>query len=305
MSSTKRLLLIIALTALWSPSFLFIKLAVHDLPPITMAAWRVTLAAVLLSLLLIFKKQPLPTKIGFWAHMSVMAFFSSVFPFCLFSYAEQSIESALAAILNGTTPMFTALMAHYFIPSDRLNLQRVLGISLSIVGLLLLFAPNIQTGLEGSSSGMIAATIAAFCYSVGHIYGKKFVMGQKPFVAPTAQLILSSLFLFPAALWINPPSTLPMPSLSAVFGVIGLAVFGTFLAFIIFYKLLEECGPTAVAMVACFFPVGGMALGFLFLGEAFTLGSLFASALIFLGIMLVNNVISLKLKTADTSLVQS
>lgn len=239
MTPIKRLLLITLLTALWSPSFLFIKLAVHDLPPVTLAAWRVSLAAVLLSSLLLFKRQPLPRSRSFWAHMSIMAFFTSVLPFCLFSFAEQTIESAVAAILNGTTPMFTALMAHYLIPSDRLTPQKALGISLSIVGLLFLFLPNIQAGMTATVPGMVAATVASFSYSVSHIYGKKFVMGQQPLVSPTAQLILSSLYLMPLALWIDPPSTLPVPSASAMFGIAGLAVFGTFLAFIVFYKLLE------------------------------------------------------------------
>lgn len=294
MSPLKRLLLVVTLTALWSPSFLFIKLAVLEIPPMTTVTLRVSLAALLLCSLLLYKRQALPKNPSFWMHMSVMAFFSSMFPFCLFCYAEQTIESALAALINGTTPMFTAMLAHQFIPSDRLTPQKSLGIGLSIFGVVFLFAPSLQSGLSGNALGMIAAACASFSYSISHIYGKKFVMGQKPFVAPAAQLALSALFLFPLALWYEAPLQLPMPSAMALLGVGGLALLGTFFAFIVYYKLLEECGPTSVSMVACFFPVGGMLLGFLFLGEAFTLSSLFASVLIFIGILLVNNVVAIK-----------
>src|SRR5262249_31609120 len=138
---------------------------------------------------------------------------SSVFPFCLFCYAEQYIESALAAILNGTTPMFTGILAQIFIPSDQLNKQKIIGILLSAGGLLVLFSPNIAEGLSGTALGISAGATAAFSYAVSHVYAKKFVMGQRAFVAPTAQLIASAILIIPFALWYDQPFSLPFPSL--------------------------------------------------------------------------------------------
>ncbi len=294
MSPIRRLFLIMALTAMWSPSFLFIKLAVAEISPITVAMVRVSIAAVILSLILFFRKGRLPTDLTFWIHSAAMAFFASVVPFCLFCYAEQTIESALAAILNGCSPMFTALLAHRFLPSDRLHAQKVVGISLGVVGLLLLFAPNIAGGLNGTLYGMGAAATAAFCYAVSHVYGKKYQVGFAPFVAPTSQLLCSALMLIPLAFIYEDPLSLAMPSVKAIMGVLGLSLFGTILAFIIYYKLLDHCGPTAISMVACFFPVCGMLLGFVFLGESLSWGGLLASFLIFLGLAIVNEVINLK-----------
>jgi len=294
MSPMRRFLLTLALTAMWSPSFLFIKLAVQDLPPITVAALRVTIAALILYGILRWKRYVLPGGAIFWFHATVVGLFSAAIPFCLFCYAERTIDSSLAAILNGTAPMFTALLAQFFVPSDRLNIQKAVGIILCTGGLVFLFASDIQRGMIGSVYGMLAATAAAFCYGVNHIYGKKYITGYPPFVAPTAALIVSALALWPLALGYEHPFSLPAPSFSSILGVCGLAVFGTVSAFIFYYKLLEESGPVAISLVACFFPVGGLLLGVIFLGEAFTLSHLLAAALILLGMCIVNQVVRFK-----------
>ena len=294
MSALRRLFLIIALTCMWSPSFLFIKLAVAELPPLTIVTLRVGVAAIVLCLILLFKRRALPLDLNFWICSAVMALFASVLPFVLFCYAEQSIESALAAILNGCSPMFTAILAHAFLPSDRLSAQKAVGISLSSAGLLLLFTPNIQQGFSGTTMGIIAGATAAFCYAISHVYAKKYTTGYPPFVIPTAQLLCSAMMMLPFTLYYDAPLSLPMPSMGAIFGVCGLILFGTILAFIIYYKLLEHCGPTAISMVACFFPVVGMLLGFVFLGETLSWVGLGASCLIFMGLLFVTGVVDIK-----------
>lgn len=304
MSPIKRFLLILALTMMWSPSFLFIKLAVHDLPPMTIVSLRVTIAAIILGGVLLWQGRGFPWEWSFWLRTTMMSFFSSAFPFTLFCYAEQSIDSALAAILNGASPMFTAILAQIFVASDRMNAQKAVGIGLSGAGVLLLFAPKLLEGVSGTTVGMAAATLAAFSYSVSHVYGKLYTTGQKPFVAPTAQFIVNALMLWPFALWNDDVFHLPMPSLEAVIGIFGLAIFGTVLAFIIYYKLLDHCGPTAISMVASFFPVVGMFLGFVFLGETFTFSGIIAAGMILTGMLTVNEVISfqlLKPKGADVA----
>lgn len=293
MPPIKRFLLIVALTMMWSPSFLFIKLALQDFPPLTIVSLRVTLAAVILGIVLLFLRRGFPKDLKFWMRTSVMALLSSAFPFSLFCYAEQTIDSALAAILNGTTPMFTAILAQIFVASDKMNTQKAIGIALSSAGMVVLFAPKLIEGMSGTSLGMLAATLAAFSYSLSHVYGKLFTIGQKAFVAPAAQFMMNALMMWPFAFWYEDVLNLPAPSLAAIGGICGLAVFGTVLAFIIYYKLLDHCGPTAISMVACFFPVVGMLLGFFFLGESFTLSSLVAAGMILLGMLTVNGVITL------------
>lgn len=303
MSPVKRLLLTLALTAMWSPSFLFIKLALQDFPPVTIVALRVSLAALIFCGILAWYRRMFPIDGGFWTRMTLMALFSSIIPFALFCYAEQSIDSALAAILNGSTPMFTAILAHLFVRSDRIDLHKATGIGLGCGGLLILFAPKIAEGLNGSLMGMIAGAIAAFSYAVSHVFGKIYTVGHKPYLAPTAQFLISSCIMWPLAFMYDDVIHLPMPSLSAMVGIAGLALLGTVSAFIIYYKLLDHCGPTAISMVACFFPVVGMLLGFIFLGESFTVWGMMGAACIFVGMMIVNEVIVLDFLKSKISLV--
>lgn len=297
MHPIKRLFFILLLSFCWSPSFLFIKFAIETLPPFTIVTYRLGIAAFFMIGILILKRRKLPLNLTFWKHISFTALFSTVIPFSLFCYAEQTIESALAAILNGTSPMFTALLAHYTLASDRLSTQKSVGIFLSLFGLVFLFSPGLNLDINGSSFGMIAALTASSCYAFGHVYAKKYLTGYPSFIVPTAQLIAGTLILSPIAFTFDP---FVIPSFSSLMGVCGLALFGTFTAFLLYYYLLEHCGPTAISTSACLFPIGGMLLGFFFLGENLAMGSVFAALLILLGAMLVNQVFSWKSSTAST-----
>lgn len=293
MSPVKRFLLILALTAMWSPSFLFIKFALHDFAPATVVFLRVLLGSLLFWITLRLNKGSLPKHPKFWLHSAFMAIFSSGLPFFLFCYAETSIESALAAILNGSTPMFTAMMAHLFLPNDRLSLNKILGILFSSLGVLFLFSPNIYRGMDGDFVGMLAALGAAFSYAISHVYAKKYIAGQARFAAPTAQLMISAIIMLPFAVG-SSDINMEMPSLTGLGGILGLTLLGTYCAFRIYYYLLEHCGPTAISMVACFFPVVGMFLGYIFLEEALTMGGLFSAGLILVGMLTVNEVFTFK-----------
>lgn len=298
MTPIKRFFLILALTAMWSPSFLFIKLALEDFSPTTIVLLRVAIGSLIFWITLRLEGGELPKKASFWIHSTFMALFSSVLPFFLFCFAETSIESALAAILNGSTPMFTALLAHAFLPSDRLSINKGMGILFSFSGILFLFAPNLSRGINGDLIGMLAALGAAFCYAISHVYAKKFVAGQARFTAPTAQLFLSALMMLPFVAGSSSElMNMGKPSLISIVGVLGLSFLGTYVAYRIYYNLLEHSGPTAISMAACFFPVIGMFLGFFFLGESLSLSGLFSAGLIVLGMLMVNEIITFKKAT--------
>lgn len=287
----QRVLLTILLTCLWSSSFLFIKLAVAEIPVITVVAVRVALAAFLMGTIMLFQRRRFPKSREFWLHTTLFATLSSILPVLLFCYAEKSIDSAVAALINGTTPMFTALLAHQFTPSDRLDRQKMAGIALSVGGMLCLFWPALQLGINVTTVGMGAALAGAFCYALSHVYAKRYFSHHEPYVAPSAQLLASSVILMPMALGLDRFYTLAFPSATAWLGVGGMALFGTFIGFIVYYRLLAISGPTSLSMTACFFPVGGMLLGYLFLGEAITITGIAAAGMILAGISLVNGVI--------------
>lgn len=297
MSTLKRLFFICVLAALWSPSFLFIKLAIESLSPFSIVAFRLGIAAILISAILVWRRQSLPKDVTFWRHIVISALVSNSIPFTLFCIAEQSINSGMAAILNGTAPMFTVFLAHLTIKNDSLTPPKLVGVFLSLGGLIWLFAPHLSWTFTKDMGGMFAATCAAICYAIGHVYSKKYLTGHRPFVVPAAQLIVASILQISFALSLD---NFPSPSMTSMLGVLGLAFFGTFLAFIIYYYLLEYSGPTAISTSASLFPVGGLLLGFLFLNESLSLQSLCASSLIIIGTLFVNQIIKIPILTAKT-----
>ncbi len=292
----KHFLEIVLLGCLWSPSFLFIKLAVNEIPPFTMVTIRVCLALLFLIPLLKITGRQLPRGSKTWGHFFVLGFFSLALPFFLFAIAEQNIASSLAGIINGSTPIFTALLAHRLIVGDKLTLSRTLGVLLGFTGLLVLLAPTLLDGTaEGDTWGMCAAVTAALSYAIGHIYAKRFLGNFPPLVAPTCQMIGAFVILLPFALLIDSPQNLPMPSGKAIGALAGLSFLGTFCAFILYFRVLKHSGPTNLSMAAYLFPLLSTILGVIFLNEVLGMHTYIAGGFILLGMMTVNGIIKLPL----------
>ncbi len=284
----KNFLLLIALACCWSPSFLFIKIAIEFVPPFTLIFLRVAMAAALLYLVLKFKKINLPTTKNAWKNFTIMGFFSCAFPFALFAVGEQFIDSSLASIINGSTPLFTLIIAHFFIQNDRLSKTKFYGSIIGFFGLFVLVAPTLFQA-HATIPGIIAVTCAAASYGIGIVYTKKNMQNSKPLATATAQLIMSSLFLLPFSLMEN-PFAIQQISGAAVFSIISLAILGTVIAFIIYYQLISATSATYVSAVTYIMPIFGMILGATILAEQLTWNSYVGSSLILLGVMTVNGV---------------
>src|SRR6185295_13603898 len=137
----KNFLWLLFLAALWGPSFLFIKVAVAEIPPLTLVAGRVEIAGILLYLILRAQGRDLLPFGPIWRHLVVVALVQNAIPFVLFGWGEQYIDSSLAAILNGTTPLFTLMLAHFFTSDDRLTPTKTVGSLIGFGGLLVLIGP--------------------------------------------------------------------------------------------------------------------------------------------------------------------
>ena len=287
----KNFLWLLLLASLWGPSFLFIKVAVGEIPPLTLVVGRVGIAAALLFIILRLQGRSLPKLGPIWIHFGVMALFQNALPFALINWGEQYIDSALAAILNGTTPLFTILLAHQFIDDDRLSLGKALGVFVGFAGLLVLIAPALFGGVQATAWGLIAVTIAAASYGVAIVYSRLNLRGQVPLVAPTAQLTLATLYLLPLALIFEQPFSLPTPSATAIGSLFMLAVFGTALAFVVYYRIIERASASYVSMVTYLVPIFGVVLGVLVLDEQLSWNAIVGCALILTGVMIVNGAV--------------
>ncbi len=281
---------LVVLALMWGPSFLFIKVAVHDIPPLTLAAARVSLAATFLYVVLRWQGRQLPRFGRQWKYFAVMGFFSNALPFSLFSWGEQYLDSALAAIINGTTPLFTIILAHLVFADDRLTPTKIVGVLLGFGGLLALVGPELLGGLQATTWGLLAMTVASASYGVAIVYGRKFLRGLPPLVGPAAQLTMASLYLLPLSLLIEQPYSRPLPSPAAVGSVLMLALVGTALAFIIYYRIMEITSATNLSMITYLVPIVGTVLGVVVLGERLGLNAYLGCGLILLGVMTVNGV---------------
>ena len=289
----RNFLSLLVLALLWGPSFFFIKIAVSEIPPFTLVLGRVGIAAGLLYLLLRWQGQRFPKFGPFWGHFAVIGFFSNALPFTLFNWSELHISSALASILNGTTPLFTLVLAHFFVADDRMTPLKSVGALVGFGGLILLIGPALLAGVHATTLGLLAATAAAFSYGVALVYVRKNLRGLPPLVGPTAQLLAATIYVAPLALIVDRPFSRALPSWEAIGAVLFLAVLGTGLAFVLYYRLIEHTSATFVSMVTYLVPVVGLALGVFILHERPGWNAYAGCALILLGVMIVNGVFGL------------
>lgn len=286
----KNLLLLLLLASLWGPSFLFIKVAVADIPPVTLVAGRVGIAAVLLYLFLRIQGGHLPRSLTVWKHLAFVALTHNSLPFILFSWGEQHVDSALASILNGTTPLFTILLAHFFTEDDRLTPVKIMGVLFGLGGLVMLILPSLADGFRATTWGLLAMVLAAAFYGVALVYSRNHLRDLPPLAAPTGQMIMATIYVLPLALLVERPYLLPAPSLQSTAALVALSLFGTVLAFIVYYRLVNGANASYVSMVTYLVPIFGIILGVLVLEERISWHAYAGCALILLGVMIVNGV---------------
>ncbi|MDA0713045.1 MAG: EamA family transporter, partial [bacterium] len=285
----KVFLLILLLACCWGPSFLFIKVAVEEIPPITIVTTRLLIGAILVYLFLRFKGLKIWPYRKQFHHCIIMAIFASALPFSLISFGELYISSSLAAILNGSTPIFTIILAHHFIPSEKMTIKKFAGILLGFSGIIFIFAPQLLDHDLSRELGAALLLASAFSYAIGMVYSRKNLQEIPPMSAACAQLIFAVILLFPLALIIDQPYLLPMPSTKAICSVVALGIIGTAIAFPVYYYIIKLAGASAVSTATLLFPIVGILLGVLVLQEKVFWNTYVGSLLIFSGLLITNN----------------
>ena len=265
--------LLVALSILWGGSFFFVGIAVRELPPFTIVAMRVALAALALGGLLWILGLPMPRDRRTWIAFFGMGALNNLVPFCLIVWGQTQIASGVASVLNATTPLFGVMVAHVLTRDEKMTGNRLAGVLVGFAGVAVMIGPSALEGLVGAGPGsgllaQLAVLGAALSYSFAGIFGRRFKsMGVSPLVTATGQVTASTLMLVPVALLADRPWTLPMPSVAAWGAVIGIALLSTALAYVIFFRILASAGATNLMLVTFLIPVSAILLGGLFLGE--------------------------------------
>jgi drug/metabolite transporter (DMT)-like permease len=280
--------LLVFLSVLWGASFFFFKRLVSELPTLTIVLARLGLAAILLNILVVARRGAMPRDAKRWREFFVMGFLNNAMPFVILVWSETKISSGLAAILNATTPVFSVLIAHFYTADERLTWYKGFGIFFGLLGVLVLLGPSILVNAGGAELlPELACIFTAVSYAVAGIYGRRFKDLPALNVA-TGQLTASAAMLLPLALIVDQPWNLPSPSRQAWQAIIGLAVFSTALAYIIYFRLLASAGATNVLLVTLLVPISAVLLGVVFLNEAFTVQTFAGMALIAAGLAAID-----------------
>lgn len=280
------LLLLFVLGAIWGTSFLFIKIVVGEVPPMTLVAGRLGLAALAMWTLLRFRGVPFPRERRLWKTYAVVGLLNGALPFSLISWGEQYIPSGLAALLQSTTPIFTIIFAHYLTSDDRFTAKKALGILLGFAGVGLLMWPELREGVRASLWGQLAVVGSSASYAVASIYARKRLHDQSPLVSAAGQFTMGFAYILPMSLLIERPFPLSLSG-AAIASWVTLALLGTVVAYAIYYVLLQRTSATFTTTVTYIVPINGLILGALVLGERISPNLLFSLGLILCGVLLV------------------
>jgi len=251
---------------LWGSGFLLIKIALEGMSPIQIVLGRLLTAAVVMLVVVAYRKERLPRHLTPWAHLTVMAVVTNIAPYFLFAWGEQHISSSLAGVLNATTPLFTLLFA-VGTYTERLTMPRLGGLLMGFLGVVVLAAPWHDAGIGSSLLGVGAALLASACYAASYVYARRFLSGGElsPVVLSTGQIVAGAILLGILAPGIVfHPMTL---TTSVIVSVVVLGVLGTGVAYVLNYRLIADEGATAASTVTYLLPIVAVLLGLVVLAE--------------------------------------
>lgn len=280
------LALLFLLGAIWGTSFLFIKIVVTEIGPLTLVAGRLGLASLLMWALLRVRGVRLARERRIWSTYAVIGLLNGALPFSLISWGEQFIPSGWAALLQSTTPIFTILLAHMLTHDDRLTWWKAVGVAVGFGGVGLLMWPEIRQGLSASVWGMLAIVGSSVCYALASIYARRRLAGQNPMASAAGQFTMGFAYMLPLAFLLERPLQIA-PSARAIWSWVTLAVLGTVIAYVIYYTLLDRTSATFTTMVTYIVPINGLILGTLVLGEPMSPMILLSLGLVLVGVLMV------------------
>lgn len=277
------------LSVLWGGSFFFAKIAVAELPPLTLVFGRVGLAALALHPIVVLTGRRVPGTAQAWGAFAIMGLLNNLVPFGLIFWGQTHIGSGVASILNATTPLFTVVVAHLLTCDEKATGGRLLGVLFGMAGVAAMIGPDAVRSLGGGVWGEIAVLGAALSYAFAAVWGRQFRrLGLDPLVSACGQLSASALMALPLALLLDAPWTLQPPHAGTWAALAALALVSTALAYVIFFRILAAAGATGITLVTFLIPISAILLGSVFLGERLEVRHLAGMALIGLGLAAID-----------------
>ena len=279
--------MLVVLSVLWGGSFLYVKVALAELPPATVVALRAIFGGALLVLLARFRGLPFPRDLRTWGAFAVLALLNTVIPFTLIAWGQQEMTIGLAAILNAATPLSTLVLAHFLTDDEPLSGRRATGVLIGFAGVVLLVGPEALSGLGLALWAQLACVLATVSYGFALIWARR-LRGLDGVVASSGQFVCAAPISLALACFVDRPWNLPMPGPAALASVAGLALLSTAAAYVVYFRIMQRYGAGNASLVTMLIPPSAMALGAVFLGERPDMLSLAGFATIVAGLAIVD-----------------
>ena len=275
------------LCCIWGSTWLFIKLGLEDLPPLTFAGIRFVIAAIILFSLIVVRRVPLPRNDRDWMFLAVTGILSFSLNYGLVFWGEQFISSGLAALLQSTLPAFGLIIAHYYLPGERMTLPRIIGVMMGVIGVGVIFSNQLRVAGPKALWGSAALVLSAFCAAYANVLVKTYGKKLEPSVLAAGQMLfgLAPLLVVGISLEGSPLNFHWTPI--AFVALLYLAVVGSVIAFLLYYWLVHHMDVTNTMLIALVTPVVAVILGMLVLNEKLMWRTLFGGAMIVSGIGLI------------------
>lgn len=291
---------VLLLAALWSPTFMFIKIGGEEIPPLTFTCLRCLLAFLTLLPISLLRAPLFKLIRSHWKPLAISALIGNALPFALCCFGEIHTTSALAGVIEGTVPLFTLLLTRIFIPNEKLKLNHLIGVTIGFIGLMVIFYPKLY-GSEpemgsGSLIGELALIAMAISFAGSFIYSKVKLSSEPPLGIITIQMLMAALWLAPFSLMLEQPWQLSLPSPAAVSSLVNLAMFCTSLSWLLYYYLIKNLTASQVSLAAYLCPVGSIFLGVFYLGEEVAMITGFGTAIIILAMCIAGGVFRMSSK---------
>jgi drug/metabolite transporter (DMT)-like permease len=256
----------ILLGAIWSSSFLWIKIGVQEIGPMALTAFRMLFGALTAAAIGVYQGVQWPRDWKTWGIFAVLGPASLAIPIFFISWGEQTIDSAVASVLNATVPLFTIFLAHFLLPDDRITAQKFFGLLIGFAGVVVLMSKDLFASEHTSVIGQAAVILASLFYAGSAVFARKLTQHVQGTVRGAMPLITSAIFMWAVGPLAERPFLFPSLPLTWV-AILWLGILGSGLAVIMLWYLIHEIGPTRSTLVTYLFPVGGLILGVVFLNE--------------------------------------
>jgi drug/metabolite transporter (DMT)-like permease len=278
--------LLFILSVLWGCSFIFIGVAVKELPALLIVWARVGLAAIFLVPVHLIVIGKLPTERRVWVAVSGMALLNNIIPFSLIVYGQHFISAGLASVINATTPLFgAAVMA--LAGAEKLSGQRIAGLLIGLTGVAVLKGVG-PIDLNQQTIGMLCVLGASASYGVSSLWAKRRLVGISPMTTATCQLICSTVVMTLLASLFSKPDRLFSASPGIWLALAGLAIFSTSIAYLIFFRIIASAGATSVLLVTMLIPISAILMGIIFLDEHLLGREILGASIIGIGLLVID-----------------